>query len=76
MDQYDAIWNDWWLKQYTTALIKLQWGMNMIKYEGIQLPSGIQLNGRQIYDDAVAEIAALEQALQETWQLPIDFFMG
>lgn len=76
MDQYDAIWNDWWLKQYTTALIKLQWGMNMIKYEGIQLPSGIQLNGRQIYDDAVAEIAALEQTLQETWQLPIDFFMG
>ena len=76
MDTYDRIWSDWWLESYTTALIKQQWGMNMIKYDGVQLPSGITLNGRQIYDDATNEIKDLEEQLRDTWQLPTDFFMG
>ena len=76
MDMYDRIWSDWWLESYTTALIKQQWGMNMIKYDGVQLPSGITLNGRAIFDDATREIADLEEKLQNTWQLPIDFFLG
>lgn len=76
MDTYDTIWSDWWLESYTTALIKQQWGMNMIKYDGVQLPSGIVLNGRQIYDDATREIADLEDKLQNTYQLPIDFMWG
>lgn len=76
MDAFENTWGNPWLEYYATALIKKQWGMNMIKYDGVQLPSGITLNGRQIYDDAVAEIAALEDELRNTWQLPCDFFMG
>lgn len=76
MDTYDRIWSDWWFESYCTAQIKQQWGMNMIKYDGVQLPSGITLNGRAIYDDATREIADLEDKLQNTWQLPTDFFVG
>jgi hypothetical protein len=75
-DDYDEVWNDMWLKAYATALIKRQWGQNMIKYEGFQLPSGITLNGRQIYDDANNEIQKLEEDLQNMWQLPPDFMVG
>lgn len=73
---FDEAWNDIWLKSYTTALIKKQWGQNMIKYDGFQLPNGIVLNGRQIYDDANNEIEKLEEELQNTWQLPPDFMVG
>lgn len=76
METYERTWGNAWLKSYATSLIKQQWGMNMIKYAGFQLPSGIELNGRQIYDDATQEIAALEDELRNTWQLPCDFFLG
>lgn len=76
MDTYERSWGNWWLISYATALIKQQWGMNMIKYDGFQLPSGITLNGRQIYDDAVAEISKLEDELRNTYQYPCDFFVG
>ena len=49
---YTTVWNDLWLKEYTTALFKQQWGQNLIKFEGMVLPGGVTLNGRQIYDDA------------------------
>jgi len=75
-DQYPDVFNDRSLKKLATALIKKQWGQNLIKFEGMQLPGGVTLNGRQTYDDAVAEI----QALEETWRLenekPIDFYVG
>jgi len=64
------LYNDWWLKKYLTALIKKQWGQNMIKFNGVQLPGGVQLNGRQIYDDGVAEVEKLEQKLKEEYELP------
>lgn len=70
------VWNDPWLKAYATALIKKQWGQNLLKYDGFQLPSGIVLNGRQIFDDANAEIQKLEDDLMNTWQLPVDFMVG
>jgi len=47
---YSSVWNDMWLKQYTTALIKKQWGANLIKFEGMQLPGGVTINGRQIFE--------------------------
>lgn len=75
-DEYLEVYNNVWLKSYTTSLIKRQWGQNMIKYDGVQLPSGITLNGRQIYDDATNEISFLEDELQNTWQYPVDFLMG
>lgn len=64
------LYNDWWLKKYLTALIKKQWGMNMIKFQGVLLPGGVQLNGRQIYDDGVAEVEKLEQQLKDEYELP------
>lgn len=75
-DVHMEVWNDMWLKQYATALIKKQWGQNLIKYEGFQLPSGTTLNGRQFYDDANVEIEKLETELRDTWELPLDFFTG
>jgi len=75
-DKYKETWNDWWLKKYVTELVKKQWGQNMSKYDGIQLPGGITLNGRQIYDDAQQQIERLEEQLLESLTLPIDFLVG
>ena len=65
-----------WLKSYTTALIKRQWGSNLIKFEGMQLPGGVVLNGRQIYEDALQDIERLEEKLRLEQELPVDFFVG
>ena len=56
-DDFTKVYNDQFLKRYFTALCKKQWGMNLIKFQGVQLPGGIQLNGRQIYDDGERELA-------------------
>lgn len=75
-DTYPELYNDIFLKKYTTALFKRQWGMNMIKYDGIQLPGGVTLNGRQIYDDAQQEIEKLEEEMSLRYELPLDFYVG
>lgn len=75
-DTSTSIYNDLWLKEYTTSLIKQQWGQNLIKFEGMQLPGGVTLNGRQLYDDATQEMLRLEEKLRTTYELPVDFFVG
>ena len=75
-DTHTSIYNDMWLKEYATALIKQQWGMNLIKFEGVQLPGGVILNGRQLYDDATTEIENLRQRIREEHEFPADFFVG
>jgi hypothetical protein len=75
-DTYTDIYNDIFLKKYTTALIKRQWGANLIKFEGIQLPGGVTMNGRQIWDDANAEIEKLEEEMELKYEKPVDFFVG
>ena len=75
-DLHTAIYNDRLLKKYLTALIKRQWGSNMLKYDGVQLPGGITFKGQQIYQDAISEIAAVEQEFYLTHELPIDFILG
>ena len=72
VDPADAskVYNDWWLKKYTTSLIKKQWGQNLIKFQGVMLPGGVSLNGRQIYDDAIREIEELDRELRETYETP------
>ena len=75
-DTYTDVYNDMLLKKYLTSLIKRQWGLNLIKFEGMQLPSGVTLNGRQIYDDAVQDIEKIEETMQLTYEKPIDLFMG
>ena len=71
-----SIFNDMWLKMYATALIKRQWGSNLMKFEGMTLPGGVMLNGRQIYDDANIEIQQLDEKLRLEFELPIDLFVG
>ena len=72
VDPSDAskVYNDWWLKKYTTALIKRQWGQNLIKFNGVSLPGGVQLNGRQLFDDAMAELEELDKELRDTYEMP------
>jgi len=73
---FSKIYNDMWLKEYTTALIKQQWGANLIKFEGMQLPGGVSLNGRQIFDDATTDIDKLRERLRLEHESPPDFFVG
>lgn len=75
-DTYTDVYNDRFLKKYATALIKRQWGLNLIKFEGMQLPGGVTLNGRQIYDDAVQDIEKIEEEMQLTYEMPPHFFVG
>ena len=67
---FPKVYNDWWLKKYLTSLIKRQWGINMSKFQGVQLPGGVTLNGRQIYDDAIVELEKLEEQLHNEYELP------
>lgn len=75
-DTHTSVYNDMFVKEYTTALIKQQWGMNLIKFEGMQLPGGVILNGRQIYDDATGEIERLRESMRLEQEVPPDFFVG
>jgi hypothetical protein len=70
------VWNDRFLKQYATAKIKEQWGMNMKKFGGIQLPGGVTLNGKETYDEAVLEIQKIEEEMQSYNILPSEMLMG
>ena len=73
---HTSVWNDQWLKEYTTALFKEQWGMNLMKFEGVQLPGGVTFNGRQLFDDARADIERLKEEIRMNWEMPTDFFIG
>tara|TARA_B110000459_G_C16597679_1_gene489486 strand:+ start:322 stop:1293 length:972 start_codon:yes stop_codon:yes gene_type:complete len=75
-ETYGEVYNDMWLKRYSTALIKRQWGENMKKFGGIQMPGGVVLNGDQIYLEAVNEIATIEEEMQIRYELPPTFMVG
>ena len=66
----EKIYNDSFLKKFLTALIKKQWGQNMSKYQGVKLPGGIELNGRQIYEDALRELAEIQQRMTFDYEVP------
>lgn len=72
LDPSDApqVWNDSFLKKYAAALAKKQWGMNLIKFNGVRLPGGVELNGRQIYDDGQKEIDDLMQKSMSYYEMP------
>jgi hypothetical protein len=69
-NDYSRVWNDSFLKKYLTSLIKKQWGQNLIKFQGVKLPGGIELNGRQIYDDAQKELDTIAEKMSNTYELP------
>ena len=75
-DNFNQVYNDSFVKLYLTALIKRQWGQNLIKFNGVRLPGGIELNGRQIYDDAVREIDEIKQRMTLDYELPPLDFIG
>jgi hypothetical protein len=70
------IYNDRYLKRYATALIKRQWGANMSKFDGVALPGGVTMRGGIIYEQAVQEIARIEQEFLYNSELPVDFMTG
>lgn len=76
LDDTPEMWNDSWLKRYTTALIKQQWGQNLSKFDGMQLPGGVTINATKTLEDANTEIEALEQSLRDSYELPADFIVG
>ena len=67
---YGRVWNSQFLKQYATALMKRQWGQNLLKFGGVKLPGGIELNGRQIYDDGQRDVDYLMEQMSSTYELP------
>ena len=69
-NDYSRVWNDSFLKRYTTALMKRQWGQNLLKFQGVKLPGGIELNGRQIYDDGMKELEIIREQMSNTYELP------
>ena len=69
-NDYSKVWNDSFLKKYLTALMKRQWGQNLIKFQGVKLPGGIELNGRQIYDDAEKDLEIIREQMSDTYELP------
>ena len=71
-----TILNDMFMKDYTTALIKQQWGMNMSKFEGMQLPGGVTINGRQILEDANTELETLRERMRLEQEEPPEFLIG
>ena len=75
-DTYTDVYNDYFLLSYATALIKRQWGINLKKFEGVQLPGGVTMNGQKIFDEAMEEIKQLKEDAKSEWQLPVDFFVG
>lgn len=70
------IWNERWLLNYCTELIRLQWGQNLSKFQQVQLLGGVTLNGAEIKAEAREEIQRLEQELKDSYELPPSFFMG
>jgi hypothetical protein len=75
-NSFTQVYNDSFLKRYLTALIKRQWGQNLIKFRGVKLPGGIELNGREIYDDAEKELEAIRQRMSMDYELPPYDFIG
>lgn len=73
---YTDAWNDRWLQNYATALIKRQWGSNLTKFTGMSLPGGVQFNGEKIYNDAVDEITKYEQEMISSYSLPVLDMIG
>ena len=69
-EAFVGAYNDTFVKKYLTALIKRQWGQNLIKFKGTKLPGGVELNGREIYDDAIQDLADIKERMSTEYELP------
>jgi hypothetical protein len=75
-DVYGRVWNDRWMKEYATALIKRMWGNNLKKFAGLQLPGSVTLNGDKIFQEATDEIDNLQKQMQTEYGAPLEFMMN
>ena len=75
-NEYTDMWGDRWLQNYCTQLIKQQWGSNLTKFEGMQLPGGVTFNGQKLYDDATAKIDEMEKEMIDRFSLPVMDMVG
>lgn len=73
---YSDAWSDRWLLRYASCLIKQQWGQNLKKFQGMQLPGGLTFNGQQIYNEATQERADLEKEMIYSYSLPVTDMIG
>jgi len=73
---YGRVWNDRWLKRYATALVKRQWGSNLMKFGNIQLPGGVMLNGDKIFEEAMEEIKDLEEDMENNYGGVLEFYLN
>tara|TARA_B100001989_G_scaffold242832_1_gene209980 strand:- start:797 stop:1648 length:852 start_codon:yes stop_codon:yes gene_type:complete len=73
---FTGVYNDSFLKRYVTALIKRQWGQNLLKFRGTRLPGGVELNGRELYEDAERELEDIKQRMTQEYELPPYDFIG
>ncbi len=73
---YSRVWDDRWLKRYATALVKRQWGENLKKFGGIQLPGGVVLNGDKIFEEAMDEIKELEEDMENNYGGVLEFYLN
>ena len=75
-DEYQQVWADRWLRDYTTELFREQWGHNLSKYSGVQMPGGVTFNGGDILSEAQTRLRELEEELRNTYEEPPTFYMG
>lgn len=75
-EEYKEVYSDMWVRLYCEQLFKLQWGSNLKKYSGMQLPGGITMDGQKIYDEAQAAIEKLEERIRKEFEVPPSFFVG
>jgi hypothetical protein len=75
-ETYTDAYNDRWLQNYATTLIKEQWGSNLTKFTGMTLPGGVQFNGEKIYNDAVDARTKMEQEMISSYSLPVLDMIG
>ena len=69
-NDYTRVWNDSFLKKYATALLKKQWGQNLLKFQGVKLPGGVELNGREIYQDGEKDLEIIREMMSNTYEEP------
>jgi len=75
-DDFPKLYNDRWLKDYLTAIVKRQWAENLTKFNNVQLPGGYTLNGQQMLEQALEEMAALREEVETRYQVPPSFILG
>lgn len=74
--EFNELWTDKMFLKLATAHVKQQWGTNMKKFQGMQLPGGIEMNGQQIFDEATAEIEKVEEEIKSMYQVPPALMVG